>query len=180
MDPRVWHTYVREALLAHETDWGDLSPRSSRFCRAFLRSPNLANFSFQKWKEWDYVGVCWKTQMDGGVWKLSWGQGSVRRGGNANIWRLYFCHLGWDTPKARLGQDYWLENLTCSFHIAWGSSQHSNWVLRGRVLTAGIPNRANNMICSVLSHFSRVWLFATPWTAAHQDPLSMEFSGQEY
>ena len=118
--------------------------------------------------------------MDGGVWKLSWGQGSVRRGGNANIWRLYFCHLGWDTPKARLGQDYWLENLTCSFHIAWGSSQHSNWVLRGRVLTAGIPNRANNMICSVLSHFSRVWLFATPWTAAHQDPLSMEFSGQEY
>ena len=27
---------------------------------------------------------------------------------------------------------------------------------------------------------SRVWLFATPWTAAHQDPPSMEFSRQEY
>ena len=27
---------------------------------------------------------------------------------------------------------------------------------------------------------SRVWLFATPWTAAHQDTLSMEFSRQEY
>ena len=26
---------------------------------------------------------------------------------------------------------------------------------------------------------SRVWLFATPWTAAHQAPLSMGFSGQE-
>ena len=25
-----------------------------------------------------------------------------------------------------------------------------------------------------------VWLFATPWTGAHQTPLSMEFSRQEY
>ena len=27
---------------------------------------------------------------------------------------------------------------------------------------------------------SHVWLFATPWTVAHQVPLSMEFSRQEY
>ena len=27
---------------------------------------------------------------------------------------------------------------------------------------------------------SHVWLFATPWTAAHQAPLSVEFSRQEY
>ena len=27
---------------------------------------------------------------------------------------------------------------------------------------------------------SRVWLFATPWTAAHQAPASMGFSRQEY
>ena len=26
--------------------------------------------------------------------------------------------------------------------------------------------------------FSRVWLHATPWTVAHQDPLSLEFSRQ--
>ena len=24
------------------------------------------------------------------------------------------------------------------------------------------------------------WLFVTPWTVAHQAPLSVEFSGQEY
>ena len=29
------------------------------------------------------------------------------------------------------------------------------------------------------SHFSRVRLFATPWTVAHQAPLSMGFSRQE-
>ena len=27
---------------------------------------------------------------------------------------------------------------------------------------------------------SRVWLFATPWSIAHQAPLSMGFSRQEY
>ena len=58
--------------------------------------------------------------MDGGVWKLSWGRGRVRRGGNAIIWRLCFRHLGWDTPKARLGQDYWLENLHMLFPYCLG------------------------------------------------------------
>ena len=32
----------------------------------------------------------------------------------------------------------------------------------------------------LLSSFSRDRLCATPWTAAHQDPLSMGFSRQEY
>ena len=31
-----------------------------------------------------------------------------------------------------------------------------------------------------LSHFSCVWLFATLWAVAHQAPLSMGFSRQEY
>ena len=32
----------------------------------------------------------------------------------------------------------------------------------------------------VVSCFNRVWLFVTPWTVAHQAPLSLEFSRQEY
>ena len=32
----------------------------------------------------------------------------------------------------------------------------------------------------MLSHFSSVQLFVTLWTIAHQAPLSMEFSRQEY
>ena len=32
----------------------------------------------------------------------------------------------------------------------------------------------------MLSHFSHVQLFATPWTIASQAPLSMEFFRQEY
>ena len=36
------------------------------------------------------------------------------------------------------------------------------------------------MRACVLSHFSRVQLFVTPWTVAHQAPLSVEFSKQEH
>ena len=33
--------------------------------------------------------------------------------------------------------------------------------------------------CVLQTHFSCVWLFATPWTVAHQVPQSMGFSRQE-
>ena len=34
--------------------------------------------------------------------------------------------------------------------------------------------------CAVLGRFNSVWLFATLWRVAHQAPLSMGFSRQEY
>ena len=40
--------------------------------------------------------------------------------------------------------------------------------------------KCNARSCCVLSRFSRVRLFATPWTVARQAPLSMGFSRQEY
>ena len=43
----------------------------------------------------------------------------------------------------------------------------------------GLPSSPvlSSEVCQSLSH---VQLFATSWTIAHQDPLSMEFSRQEY
>ena len=41
------------------------------------------------------------------------------------------------------------------------------------------PRQACTQVC-MLSHFSHVRLFATLWTVAHQAPLSMGFSRQEY
>ena len=41
-------------------------------------------------------------------------------------------------------------------------------------------DRVFYMCVCVLSCFSRVRLFATLWTVAHQAPLSMVFSRQEY
>ena len=37
-----------------------------------------------------------------------------------------------------------------------------------------------SLLPSVLSHFSPVQLFVTPWTVARLDPQSMGFSRQEY
>ena len=48
-----------------------------------------------------------------------------------------------------------LEWVAISFSNAW------KWKVKGKLL-------------------SHVWLFVTPWTAAHQAPLSMGFSRQEY
>ena len=45
------------------------------------------------------------------------------------------------------------------------------WQLKSAVL---------NELPWIPSHFSRVRLFATPWTMAHQAPLSMGLSRQEY
>ena len=36
------------------------------------------------------------------------------------------------------------------------------------------------LVPAVLSHFSHVELFASPWTVAGQPPLSMGFSEQQY
>ena len=36
------------------------------------------------------------------------------------------------------------------------------------------------LLLLLLSRFSCVWLCATPWTAAHQAPLSLGFSRQQY
>ena len=33
--------------------------------------------------------------------------------------------------------------------------------------------KCRTSVCCVLSHFSGVWLFVTPWTVAHQAPLSL-------
>ena len=38
----------------------------------------------------------------------------------------------------------------------------------------------NHMCTCVLSHFSHVTLLVTPWTVAHQAPLSMGFSRREF
>ena len=46
------------------------------------------------------------------------------------------------------------------------------------------PNMLESIICQsmycVLSHFSCVWFFVTPWTLTCQAPLFMGFSKQEY
>ena len=47
------------------------------------------------------------------------------------------------------------------------------------LVQSNLPFHVPLMLC-VCESLSCVWLFATPWTGAHQAPLSMEFPRQEY
>ena len=53
------------------------------------------------------------------------------------------------------------------------------WFLNGSVLSSWVVVSFSKHV-SVLSCFSRVWLFVTLCTVAHQAPLSMGFSKQEF
>ena len=68
-------------------------------------------------------------------------------------------------------QGTWVPPQGTQGAVDGGAAWHS------RLCTAGFPNqRTQEVEVSV----SDVWLFATPWTVAHQAPLSMGFSRQEY
>ena len=43
-----------------------------------------------------------------------------------------------------------------------------------------VPDNQGWLLCSVLSHFSHIWLFAILWTVAYQASLSIRFFRQEY
>ena len=53
------------------------------------------------------------------------------------------------------------------------------WMLPVMVIRQVVECGAITMGACVLSHFSHVWLLATPWTVAHQVPLSLGFCKRE-
>ena len=66
----------------------------------------------------------------------------------------------------------------CNLQIQWDSYQVTNGIFH--ITRAKIFTTLMEALACLLSHFSHVWLSATPWTTACQAPLSMGFSRQEY
>ena len=56
--------------------------------------------------------------------------------------------------------------------------KHSEKIMLTRVVDKNWLSQCTKNDSKVL--LSRVWLFTTPWTVAHQTPLLMGFSKQEY
>ena len=54
------------------------------------------------------------------------------------------------------------------------------WCILYHWATWEAPTTCYVRLGCMLSWFSHIWLFVTPWTIAHQAPLSMGFSRQEY
>ena len=59
---------------------------------------------------------------------------------------------------------------------AWTQSTLSSWCSLA-IFASQLPPVVLGLVCELFNH---VQLFATPWTVAHQIPLSMEFSREDY
>ena len=115
------------------------------------------------------------------------GEGVACSGGGQNK----LGHMGWGRVTLNIkgqGSDQWgfgfhpVGHRDCKFIPAL--DPYTTKVVSGRGLVASIQfshlkNGTNILICYAQS-LSHVWLFATPWTAAHLAPLSMGFPRQEY
>ena len=66
-------------------------------------------------------------------------------------------------------------------HLAWLEKKTQKHYCYDNIDYALVTVLGTSYVCTWMqSHFSHVWLFATLWTVAHQAPLSMGFSRQEY
>ena len=95
-----------------------------------------------------------------------------------SIWVTAVLHTE-DNARHREGPRTCLWNVPLG-RQAWGprEQQPRSW---GRVVTQMAPVHTHlQELLLLLSHFSPVQLFVTPWTAAYQAPPSMGFSRQEY
>ena len=101
--------------------------------------------------------------------------------------RPWFDPWVWKIPWRR----EWLPTpifLPREFHVRRSLVGYSPWGHKeldtAEQLTVSPPQKHLSwygVVCvSMLNCFSHVWLFAALWTVAHQAPLSMGFSRQEY
>ena len=66
---------------------------------------------------------------------------------------------------------------------AWWAAVHGvakSWTQLSNFTSQCLGEPLLLLLLLLLSHFSRVQLLATPWTAAYQAHLSMGFARQEY
>ena len=109
------------------------------------------------------VFIKWPSRQSEQVWFQSLLVRFIKVANAAAAKSLQLCLTLWDpiggsppgSPVPGIRQARALEWVAISFSNAW------KWKVKVKSL-------------------SRVWIFATPWTAAHQAPPSMGFSRQEY
>ena len=86
------------------------------------------------------------------------------------FWPIISWHIDGEVVETVVEFIFWGSEITAD-----GDCSHEikRYLLLGRKVMT-------NLLLLLLSPFSRVRLCATPWTAAHQAPLSLGFSRQEH
>ena len=97
-------------------------------------------------------------------------------------WRQHFCEQNQDVPDTSAAHSSGTGGyhpVGLLFALPWISEILSSILQRLHITWIRIQTYVC-VCCAMLSCFSRVRLFVTVWTVAHQAPLSMGFSRQEY
>ena len=79
--------------------------------------------------------------------------------------KLNNCTLGWMAREIRLSRDFFVQRL-----VLWHEA-----ALSLKLLKSACREDSKAVPVSSVQLLSRVWLFVTPWTAAHQASLSTNF-----
>ena len=108
-----------------------------------------------------------RVQWRGGEWVLLLVPGSERESEAENSYTATFSSLNWEmylkiTIKLPIFKRWFYFVLFCFQRVK------------------DFLKTLKDLLLPLLSRFSRVRLCATPWSAAHQAPLSLGFSRQEY
>ena len=104
------------------------------------------------------------------IWSLLW----LRQGPSMpTLWRVFIINGCWILSKAIATSTEMIVWFLLFSLLMWCITLNDFQVLKNTC----IPGM---LLLLLLSHFSRVRLLATPWTAAHKAPPSMGFSRQEY
>ena len=100
------------------------------------------------------------------------------------------CHLKNEKQKNHIYLEFQEDNNLFQLIYAYLSRLCSNLTdLNPSLRTSNSKENLTTLLCVVQSlcacarwhsQFSHLWFFVTPWTVAHQAPLSMGFSRQEY
>ena len=99
---------------------------------------------------------------------------------------LFIIARTWKQSKCP-SADEWIRKLWYIYTMEYYSPIKKNtfesvlmrWMKLELIIQSEVSQKEKHQY-SMLSHLSRVQLFATPWIVAHQAPLSMEFSRLEY
>ena len=108
--------------------------------------------------------MLFKIQEEETTGKALWGERVLCTGSRGHGWLWWGLGMG-RSPRDLL-QDPWEDTEEETSSGRWAANRYNHF-----------PRALTVRECK---SFSWVWLFATPWTIAHQAPLSMRFSRQEH
>jgi len=103
---------------------------------------------------------------------------------------LFTIARTWRQPRCP-STDEWIKKLWYRYTMEYYSAIKRNtfesdlmrWMKLEPIVQSEVSQKETykyHMLLLLLSRFIRVWLCATPWTAAHQVPPSLGFSRQEH